>query len=717
MKQIMINYASVFVAATFAMSCVNGLTEPEGTDNGPVNENIEGKAFTASVEGVRSTLNGMTPEWVAGDAITVFGADGEGVSCSYVGENVFKGKVSASSPYYAVYPASSDNALDLGTGVITASVPAEQILTDGQNVAPGSLVSFALSEDENLYFRNAVGLIRIEIGRDDIASVKVSSTVAGEYLAGSFTVDPSAEEPQIEILDGVEEIVLYPAGETFMTGEYFVTALPVTVSGVKVTFTNIKSNTVEVSKSSSTEVERAGGVNLGRFLGYEIGTPAELLAWNKAAAKWTAWDVVTLTDNIDMSGIDDQWVSREFTGIFDGNGKTLSKAVLGNSATANAGLFSLMNGTVRNLIVDGFEVTGSGTTSVISGGKMYGNIEGVTVKNSTVTSGGDYGGIIVARSGGSNKHFTDCKVQACTLKVTKGSVGAICGRIENTDLEVSGCEVSNTVMSGTGSIGGIIGLCGGSAVISDCTVSGSEISGSSTNVGGIVGVSSNATTVIDGCISRDNTVTSSLNNPAYVGGLVGDMQAGCLINSTSDGNTVDARKSYAGGLAGHLTAGNIINNISSGCTVSSERSTVKDQYIGLVVGADGASATGSCKNNIVASGSLKYGSAATVGKVGIITGIRLTNKVYDTNYYNASLVENADVTGGKKILPLTGPSDTIDEEALKHGGSNPIGEGYEPALSDLHTMLNANVETLSATYPSIKKWQAVAGGWPTFVTE
>jgi len=424
-----------------------------------------------------------------------------------------------------------------------------------------------------------------------------------------------------------------------------------------------------------------------------------------------AQDLDCIGETVKTVGTD----QNSFEGILDGKGKVMRNAVIGSESTSCAGLFAYMNGTVRNLIVDGFEVTGSGTTSVISGGKMYGNIEGVTVKNSTVTSGGDYGGIIVARSGGSNKHFTDCKVQACTLKVTKGSVGAICGRIENTNLEVSGCEVSNTVISGTGSIGGIIGLCGGSAVISDCIVSGSEISGSNTNVGGIVGVSNNAATVIDGCVSRGNTVTSSLNNPAYVGGLVGDMQAGCLINSTSDGNTVDARKSFAGGLAGHVTAGNIINNISSGCTVSSERSTVKDQYIGLVVGADEASATGSCKNNIVASGSLKYGSAATVGKVGIITGVRLTNTVYDINYYNASLVENADATGGKNVLPLTGPMDTFDASALKHGGSNPIGEGYEPALSDLHTVLNANVETLSATYPTIRKWQAVAGGWPVHV--
>ena len=145
---------------------------------------------------------------------------------------------------------------------------------------------------------------------------------------------------------------------------------------------------------------------------------------------------------------------------------------------------------------------------------------------------------------------------------------------------------------------------------------------------------------------------------------------------------------------------------------------MKDQYIGLVVGSDEASATGFCKNNIVISGTLKYGSAATVGRVGIITGVRLTNSVYSYNYYNAGLVQTSDATGNKKILPLSGPVDTFEESSLTLGGSYPIGEGYTPALSDLHSTLNANIDAeLSESFPSIRKWQATAGGWPTFVTE
>lgn len=563
MKKIIISYASAVAAAVLAVSCVNGQVEP--MEEPSVGE-VEGIEFVAHTEPVsKSALNGLAPVWVSGDEITVFGEDGTGVTCTYVGDNTFKGKVITSDKYYAVYPASSENVLN--AGVLTAEIPAEQTLIEGQNVAPGALVSFAVSTDENLYFRNAAGLIKLNIGRSDIASVQVSSSVEGEYLAGKFTVNPSSDEPSITLVGGtgVSTITLLPSGSAFEPGEYYITTLPVTVSGVKVTFENTKNSTVDVTKSSNTLIERSSGVDLGQFFTYEIGTPEELLKWNKANSKWTAWDVVKLTDNIDMSGIDDQWVIREFSGVFDGNGKTLSNATLGNADLANVGLFNTMNGTVKNLVVDGFMITGSGTTSVISGGKMYGNVESCTVKNTTVTCGGDYGGIIAARSGGSNKHFKDCKVQLCTLKVTKGSVGAICGRIENSNLEVSGCKVSDTEISGTGSIGGIIGLCDGSADISDCTVSASGISGSNTYVGGIVGMSSNAATCIDGCVSIENAITSSLNNPCYVGGLVGEMKAGCLINSISQANTVDARKSVAGGVAGRVTAGNIINKMITQC--------------------------------------------------------------------------------------------------------------------------------------------------------
>ncbi len=679
MKKNMMNWAMAFVASAFAVSCVDSVLAD------PTFDKVGGKEFVAHSEATtRSALDGLNPIWVAGDAITVFGEDGSGVEFSYAGDNIFKGDISESPKYYAVYPASVSNLL--AGGVLTASVPSEQKLAGGQNVAPGSLVSFAVTENDNLYFRNAVGLVKINIGRSDIASVTISSSVEGEYLAGSFTVDPTAQVPSVKMIDGTGKasVTLLPEGETFTSGEYYVTTLPVTLSGLKVTFTNSNSESISVVKALSTQIGRNTGVNLGQFFTYEIGTPAELLAWNKANAKWTSWDVVRLTDDIDMSSIDDQWVMATFTGVFDGNGKTLSNAVLGSSSTANAGLFGLMNGTVKNLIVDGFNVTGSGTTAIISGNKMFGNVEGCTVRNSTVTSGGDYGGIIVARSGGANKHITDCVVQACSLKVTKSNAGAICGRVENNNLTVSGCTVSDTFIMGDQVVGGLIGLCAGES------------------------------TIVDGCASVNNEILTANGSKSTAGGIVASLTAGTIINSVSEDNTVKAAKSIVGGIAGSVTGGHVINNISRGCLVSTENSGVTDQFVGLVVGGEGSNATGVCKNNVIVSGNVKYGSKATK-YVGIISGIR-TKIAYDLNYYNASIITEGDLTNTSNDIGPLGKAG-LAADNLTLGGSKPIGEGYEPALADLYTTLNKNVETLSSDYPAIRKWQAVAGDWPTFVTE
>ena len=711
MKKIIISYATAVAAAVFAVSCVNGQVEP--MEEPSVGE-VEGIEFVAHSEPVlKSALNGLAPVWVSGDEITVFGEDGTGVTCTYIGDNTFKGKVITSDKYYAVYPASSENILN--TGILTAEIPAEQTLMEGQNVAPGALVSFAVSEDENLYFRNATGLVKLNIGRSDIASVQVSSSVEGECLAGKFTVDPSAEEPSIALVDetGVSTITLLPSGSTFEPGEYYITTLPVTVSGVKVTFTNTKSATASITKSSNTLIERSSGIDLGQFFTYEIGTPEDLLAWNKANSKWTAWDVVKLTDNIDMSSIDDQWVIREFSGVFDGNGKTLSNATLGDASVANVGLFNPMNGTVKNLTVDGFAVISSGAGAVISGNKMFGNVEGCTIKNSTVNCSGDYASIIAARTGGSNKPFNDCVVQKCTLNVTKSNVGAICGRSESTNLTISGCEVTETVISAKGTVGGILGFCEGSGSISDCVVSKSKITSSTSVTGGVVGLLQNASGTIDGCISRVNTISSG-SGQSYTGGIVGHINPGCAINNISEGNTITSGKSIAGGIAGYLTGGHAINNISKDCLVSTENSGVNDQFVGLIIGADNGACL--CKNNIVVSGNVKYGANATK-YVGIIAGKQVTGTDYTYNYYATTIITGGDLTNNdNNIGPMGKPGLAAGD--LKLGGSIPIGEGYTPALSDLHTTLNANIdEGLSSTYPSIRKWQATVGGWPTFVTE
>ena len=467
---------------------------------------------------------------------------------------------------------------------------------------------------------------------------------------------------------------------------------------------------------------------------YGTGTEADpyliytVADWNQMAdvinnAEGTYMDkYVALAQDLDCTGEVVKTVGNNSTknlaGTFDGKGRTISNAVVGSENASAAGLFAYVRGTVRNLAVENCTVVAAGEelarSAVIAAGQVTGQIENCVVRNSSVsltnTSYGSYGGIIASQMMGERALISECQVQKCTLEVAKEHAGAICGMIDGAGSKVVGCSVSATVVSARNNTGGLVGSLG-SSVISGCVVSGGKISSSSDNTGGVVGYCNSDDALIDSCISRDNDVTSG-KGKSYSGGIVGNLNAGCAINNVSDGNNVTAGKSIAGGVAGGVLNGHIINNISKDCLVSTEDSGVADQYVGLVLGGETTDATGICKNNVVVSGNVKYGSKAKK-YVGIITGIR-TKVSYDINYYNASIITEGDLTNTSNDIGPLGKAG-LDAGSLTLGGSKPIGEGYEPALADLHTTLNTNVETLSSTYPAIRKWQAVSGGWPTFV--
>ena len=121
------------VAALILASC------EEDINKGTVWDDPNFIRITATVESVSNQGTAMEATWTLSDSLLVFDQNGKGVK---VGTNdpstniFFSYEWTGSAPGYAVYPASSDNALDLDAGIITASVPAEQILTGGQNLFP-----------------------------------------------------------------------------------------------------------------------------------------------------------------------------------------------------------------------------------------------------------------------------------------------------------------------------------------------------------------------------------------------------------------------------------------------------------------------------------------------------------------------------------------------------------------------------------------------------
>ena len=202
-----------------------------------------------------------------------------------------------------------------------------------------------------------------------------------------------------------------------------------------------------------------------------------------------AGKTVKLTDNIYLNNqpwtpmgpnADDN--SKVFKGTFDGNGCTIFDLYVNQGAAYHAaGLFGCLNGTVKDLTIDGAKVsnisagnangaTDNGTAVVAGSIYTAGTIDNVTVKNAEVKGNRYVGGI----SGYTYGHVTNCTVDGAKLTAEcdnlTGSydngdkVGGIAGyHAENVET-LTGNTVKNTDIKGYRDLGGIVGYATGTTV-------------------------------------------------------------------------------------------------------------------------------------------------------------------------------------------------------------------------------------------------------------
>jgi len=633
MKTRVFYYALAVAAAAIATSCVKEELEPQEKPE----VEITGQVFEANHEVLtKSTLVDLTPTWVEGDQILVSGS--EDAVCTFVEGNKFQTEegVTLDGPFYAIYPAAEGHTVN-EDGVITATVPSLQKIdvNKDQNVAQGALVAAAYSETQELSFKNAVGLVKINIARNDIMAVKIEGLGENEFVAGQFTMTLNGdEEPEIALVEGTEvtSVTLNTVENygMFEPGEYYATVLPCNLSGIKVTFsrktftydengevTGTGSETISVQKQSSTEIMRNAGTNLGTFFTYEISTADELLAWNKAKAKWTVWDVVTLTDNIDCSTIGD-WTPNEFKGVFDGNGKTIDNLVIEKAGTS--AFFSKLTGAVVKDLTFGsgcsFVSTATEVSSPAEGSnhnyaaslagavREHTSISNVvnrgTVKiegDATSGTGGYYlGGICAYNIAlGAAGEMKNCKNYGdiTFAAAPKGHVycaGVSGSSATNNVLTLTGCENHGKVQfTGENTAGKDINLGGITAIANKVTFTScanlgaveSNAAGTNaglTNIGGFVGVMNNACGTISDCVNgseTDNTKGAVTNNAASskvvrIGGFVGSVYskkidvAGFKNYGTITNAGAVTAWTAVGGVAGYIGSMTETNTVS-GC--------------------------------------------------------------------------------------------------------------------------------------------------------
>lgn len=637
MKTRVLYFALAVAAAAIASSCVKEQAEPMDPE-----AEITGQVFEASHEVItKSTLVGLTPTWVEGDQISVTGSDDTAV-CTFVAgtENKFQTEegVKIASPYYAIYPAAEGHSVD--EGVFTATVPSLQKIAAGQNVAQGALVAVAQSESPQLQFKNAVGLVKLNITRPDIAAVKIESInvtdkdAKAEYVAGQFTMtlpDEDGDEPTVELVEGtgITSVILNPAEEngTFEQGEYYATVLPCKLSGIIVTFTRrytdaegkTETESINVKKVLPTEIKRNNGINLGSFFTYEISDAQELLAWNNSSAKWTVWDNVKLTADINCSEIESaDWTPNEFKGVFDGNGKTIDNFVIEKAGTS--AFFSKLTGSVVKDLTFGsgcsFVSTATEVSSPAEGEnhnyaaslagavREHTSISNVvnhgTVKidgDATSGTGGYYlGGICAYNIAlGAAGEMKNCKNygEITFAAAPKGHVyvaGVSGSSATNNVLTLTGCENHGKVQfTGANTAGKDINLGGITAIANKVTFTScanlgaveSNAAGTNaglTNIGGFVGVMNNACGTISGCVNgseTDNTKGAVTNNAASskvvrMGGFVGSVYSKKIdvtgfknYGTITNAGAVTAWTAV-GGVAGYIGSMNETNTVS-GC--------------------------------------------------------------------------------------------------------------------------------------------------------
>lgn len=625
MKTKVFYFALAVVVAAIASSCVKEQFEQP---QDKLEVEITGQVFEAVGENpaVKSYLDNMTPTWVEGDQIFVSGSD-EDATCTFVEGNTFQTEegVSIQAPFHAVYPAGKGNSYNPETGKFNVTIPSEQVVPAGRNIGAGALVAVASSETPELGFKNAVGLVKVNIRRDDITKVVIKTT-GYENIAGTCTVDLNSnkevegEDPAVNLVaDKKNAVTLTHENGTFVSGEYYAAIYPRSIAGIEVTFTRKNGETEEsviVKKAANTTVERNGGIDLGDFFVYEISSAADLLAWNKAVAKWTVWDVVTLTETIDCATIkSEDWTPNEFKGVFDGQGNTIDNLEI--DKTGHASFFKkLQDATVKNVVFGtGCSFTATGATGgYIYASSLAGEVRGGTTLTNIVNKGAV--NIAAAATGGTTANYiggisayvksdavskmTGCKNEGPVTVSAAPEAPLYCGGVvasadanTSSSLTLTDCENHGLVQyNGTNTNNKNLNIAGISAVVcnsevtfSSCKNLGSIQSnaaashGGQTNIGGIIALDGGHLLGV-----LENCVNGSLNDPA----------AGSLINNSAASGQLNM-----GGFIANMTSASNVTGFKNYGTVNNKGAVTNWTVLGGVVGyvKTGKAVVSTCENH------------------------------------------------------------------------------------------------------------------------
>ena len=322
--------------------------------------------------------------------------------------------------------------------------------------------------------------------------------------------------------DNPDIIVPYSKGSNTYTAIVAPQSVSAGTTFIVCTFTNGKTFVYKMKNATDWQ---AGGeytytVSLAaaKDLGYTIESNGSYTVYNADGMLNVAELVnggktdinITLDKNIDLTGKD--WTpigtdnGNSYKGTFDGGGHTIT----GLTFTTNdkyAGLFGWLNkaGTVKNVVMEGVQITNNRSWSAFAGGVAgysWGTIENCSVSGSV--SGTVYvGGVVGAQIDGS---ITGCSSSATVKGMV--DVGGVAGQT-NGGATLTACYATGNVIIEIDPVknisgGGLVGMNGGNGLFA-CYATGNVTStGSSTGNVHIFGLLGDNYTTVTACYWKNN---------------------------------------------------------------------------------------------------------------------------------------------------------------------------------------------------------------------
>ncbi|MDR1975890.1 MAG: InlB B-repeat-containing protein [Campylobacteraceae bacterium] len=317
----------------------------------------------------------------------------------------------------------------------------------------------------------------------------------------------------------------------------------------------------------------------------EVKTQTELAAINRNAAS-LAGRYILQSDIALGAGVGfdvEGWFpigynqNNPFTGVFNGNGHTISGLWINSPSTDYIGLFgTIKGGEVKNLgvVIDTYGIRGDKHV-----GGIVGYITDGSITNS-YTKGNVDGYFYVGGIAGISYH-SDI-INSYTTGSVSGTgeyIGGIAGAVWNYGSIVSSYATGN--VNGVGAVGGIAGENSrGSIAISYSTgnVNTNRIAG------GIVGTSDG------GSIANSYATGSVSGTDEHIGGIVGYSNSGTsIVNSYSTGIIGGPTAKNVGGITGFAYGSSITNNVAINPSISGSENVnrvvgyIKDIYSNTIL--------------------------------------------------------------------------------------------------------------------------------------